>query len=705
MDFYRGWGKAVKISISARALVAGILGVILVANLLGLLSSSATAAESGTQAERRDTWRKSMLRTPRPKKGCFTATYPETAWREIRCKTPPNRPYPPRTPLDTGGSTNGAANGEYSARTPGHFSSNEGSFDSVSGVTSETGNGAANAYSLQLNTNLFTTATCGPSAAASCKGWEQFVYSSPHKTGFIQYWLVNYGPTGANCPKGWQSFPQTSTTVSCWINAAKAASVPAEPIASLNELKVAGSAASAGDSIAVSIESSGPPCRAVSCETVYAASGDSRFPELGSAWTDSEFNIFGDGGGTQASFNAGTTIVVRTSVDDGTQNAPACVAESFTAESNNLNTVATPPATPGLTVINPCNATGGAAPAIVFTEDNFPTDPECKYPNGATACVADGGATTSDNAYSVTCPKDSAVVSSMQIMNNGTWVSLQQHCSDGSAPGACGAQALVTNQFVLGTQKYGVSQTGAAIGTLQTVRVCNKLFECSRFTLSIPQCPSLSSTADQFYLNVNNSPLQASQGVASVANLIMDGPWVAADHGDNAIGSLASDAPPDWSVWLSPGESGAPHSYGLMQINVFVPLSANPGSYSIKVQATDAFSNVTHTTVVPIEVLACAPYTASLCSQHVTAALCGPISDGCGGTIDCGACAAGLSCSHSFCCPPDYFYNTALNVCEPNSCPQGTVYCYDLGVCATDKQCAKADHPPCEIVNGKKICQ
>ena len=262
-------------------------------------------------------------------------------------------------------------------------------------------------------------------------------------------------------------------------------------------------------------------------------------------------------------------------------------------------------------------------------------------------------------------PEDSAVVSGVQIMNNGTWVSLPQHCSDGSAPGACGAQSLVTNQFVLGTQKYGVSQTGAAIGTLQTVRVCNKLFECSRFTLSIPQCASLSSGDDQFYLNVNSSPLQASQGVASVANLIMDGPWVAADHGDNAIGSLASDAPPDWSVWLSPVIPGAPHSYGLMQINVSVPLSANPGSYSIKVQATDAFSNVTHTTVVPIEVLACAPYAASLCSQHVTAALCGPISDGCG-EPSIAACAAGLSCSHSFCCPPDYFYNTALNVCEPD---------------------------------------
>ena len=695
----------VKTQSTARSLVASLFGVIFIANLLGFSSGNAIAAETGTQVEKREIWRKSILGTPRPKKGCFTATYPATAWREIPCKTPPNLPYPPRNPLDTGGSTNGTPNGEYSARTSGHFSSSEGSFDSVSGVTSETGNGAANAYSLQLNTNLFTTATWGPSAAASCRGWEQFVYSSTHKTGFIQYWLVNYGRTGASCPNGWNSFPQTSTTVSCWINAAKAAAVPAEPIVSLNELKVAGSAASAGDSIAVSIESSGPPCRAVSCDTVYAASGDDRFPELGSAWTDSEFNIFGDGGGTQASFNAGTTIVVRTGVNDGTQNAPACVLESFTAESNNLNTVATPAAANNLNVVNPCFSIGGAAPAIVFTEDNFSADPECKYPNGATACVAEGGATTSDNVYDVTCPKNAAAVSSMQIMNNGTWVPLPRRCSDGSAPGSCGAQALVANQFVLGTQKYGISQTGAPISTLQTVRVCNTLSECSRFTLSVPQCPSLLSVDDQFYLNVNSSPLQKSQGGESLADLIMDGPWVATDHGNNAIGSLASDAPPGWSVWLSPGSSDLPYSHGLMQINVSVPLSANPGSYSIKVQATDAFSNVTHTTVVPIENFACVPYTASLCSRPVSAALCGPISNGCGGTIDCGACAAGLSCSHSFCCPAGYFFNTALVVCQPDSCPQDTSYCYDLGKCATDSECARSHHPPCEIVNGKKQCQ
>ena len=92
MDFYRGWGEGREnFNLSARARrrhpwrhpcrkSAG--AFIQQRNRCGVR----------TQAERRDSWRKSMLRTPRPKKGCFTATYPETAWREIRCKTPPIAP-------------------------------------------------------------------------------------------------------------------------------------------------------------------------------------------------------------------------------------------------------------------------------------------------------------------------------------------------------------------------------------------------------------------------------------------------------------------------------------------------------------------------------------------------------------------------------------------------------------------------------------
>ena len=69
-----------------------------------------------------------------------------------------------------------------------------------------------------------------------------------------------------------------------------------------------------------------------------------------------EFNVFGNGVGTQAAFNIGSSISVRTSIDDGTTNAPTCVNESETAETNNL------------TLVGSCAAVGGASPSIAFAE-------------------------------------------------------------------------------------------------------------------------------------------------------------------------------------------------------------------------------------------------------------------------------------------------------------------------------------------------
>src|SRR5262249_39248289 len=65
----------------------------------------------------------------------------------------------------------------------------------------------------------------------------------------------------------------------------------------------------------------------------------------------------------------------------------------------------------------------------------------------------------------------------------------------------------------------------------------------------------------QLYLNVNNCPLQVSQGGESRAMLIMTGPWVASDHGVNANGVVTNkDADPALpslpqgsTIILSPG--------------------------------------------------------------------------------------------------------------------------------------------------------
>jgi hypothetical protein len=81
---------------------------------------------------------------------------------------------------------------------------------------------------------------------------------------------------------------------------------------------------------------------------------------LAQNWHDVEFNVVGDCCSTQANFNLGSDIIVRTSINDGTTNAPSCQPESFTAETNNLFETNN--------LLSSCSAAGGVSPAIVFRE-------------------------------------------------------------------------------------------------------------------------------------------------------------------------------------------------------------------------------------------------------------------------------------------------------------------------------------------------
>src|SRR5262249_54948490 len=202
--------------------------------------------------------------------------------------------------------------------------------------------------------------------------------------------------------------------------------------------------------------------------------------------------------------------------------------------------------------------------------------------------------------------------------------------------------------------------------------------------------PTSTCGNDQFYLPASNSPLQVPQGGSGHASLIMAGPWVGPDLGENATGTIVSTTlpgPPSSRAATRPGQrDNQGQAYGLMELLVSVPLSANTGSYTVTVQAQDAVTNAVATTVVPIQVVACTPITT--CTRGF--GLCGPISNGCGGTVNCGACDANLLCSSSHCCPSDSFYNTSSNVCQPTSCPAGTSYCVEILDCATTKECQRA---------------
>ena len=92
---------------------------------------------SPEESKLREDWRISMAQVPLPKKGCFEATYPNKEWREVQCTSAPPYPMPPRRgprPLIVGNDN------DVSAKAPtGFISSATGSFDTVTGVTSESG--------------------------------------------------------------------------------------------------------------------------------------------------------------------------------------------------------------------------------------------------------------------------------------------------------------------------------------------------------------------------------------------------------------------------------------------------------------------------------------------------------------------------------------------------------------------------------------
>ena len=263
----------------------------------------------------------------------------------------------------------GGGSNDFAANPSGTISAVEGSFASVSagltesGPIANTGPAVADAYTLQVNTNFFASAACAGSPNLGCQGWEQFVYENnnvSHRV-FIQYWLIQYN---AACPAGWTQFNFTgSGDIYCFQSTATASLPAGQPVSNFGNIALGASVTATSDQ--ATITAGADAAMIVGLNAVAASAG----------WTDAEFNVFGDGGnsdgGGQAAFGANSTIVVKTTVHNGTRNAPACQMESFTAETNNLTLV-------GMAAI-PTQP----APAIEFTQSNVP--------GSAAACVTAGG--------------------------------------------------------------------------------------------------------------------------------------------------------------------------------------------------------------------------------------------------------------------------------------------------------------------------
>ena len=353
------------------------LGLILMLSAGPLLSTGSLAADnekpsseaatnksepmlSAEEFRKQEDWRNSIALVPQPKKGCFTAKFPSKEWQEIPCVPGPDYPMPPRKGIVPEVVGNG---NDVAVQAPsGFISSAIGHFDTLSNVTSESGQIAASgsliadAYTLQINTDFFVSTACSGSPNPGCRGWEQFVFENNNVShrAFIQYWLTQYNTT---CPAGWTQFP-SPPDIYCVIlsNSSGAVNTTAVPATNLGQVTLTGTAGAASDSITVTI--GGTAFSRVGDNAVNAAAG----------WKIAEFNVLGDGGnavgvGSQAVFNPGASIVTRTRINYGGSSPPTCVAQGFTAETNNLTFGPTAPAAsqPGPAIIFEESIAGGSA--------------------------------------------------------------------------------------------------------------------------------------------------------------------------------------------------------------------------------------------------------------------------------------------------------------------------------------------------------
>ena len=323
-------------------------------------------------------WREAMLHKETPGEGCFQAAFPAIRWVTAACHAVTGHTHPVPRALDSTRPQIVGNGADYALVAPGAnlITQTVGSFPSVSGVTSESSVGVAsfggsgtlgsNEYTLQINTNNNSSTSACSGGAAGCTVWQQYLYAPDQLTSgsagvFIQYWLLGYGASGASCPGGY-----TTSKTSCFKNS-PSVSAPDTPITGLGNLQLTATAASGGNDSVIFSNGTG----------LYSVTASDSVLKIGTVWTQSEFNVVGDAGGSEAVFNTGSVIAVNVASQYGSTTAPTCATGAgTTGETNNLN-------------ILPCTATGGPTTAIQFTESLI-SNPTISKAFSPTSIVAGG---------------------------------------------------------------------------------------------------------------------------------------------------------------------------------------------------------------------------------------------------------------------------------------------------------------------------
>lgn len=314
-------------------------------------SSSAAAGQTQVRpapvsrvqvARNRQEWQQSMARLPALRTGCYRAAYPRVEWQALTCVIVPNIPYPPAAGAHPYTVGNGV---DYSAGVTGLMSGATGSFEAGSVVTGESGINpitnatTSNTYSLQLNTSFMPGSLCTaptPSPNANCVVWQQFLYSTSLQGVFMQYWLIHWDQ---GCPAGWTAYPTANANPSpyCYHTSVATPVNPTPVLSDLLRLTLTSTAAAGGNDV-TRLDLT----PAVGTPVSYVRSEPDSIINLASIWTIAEFVLVGDCCGTQANFSPGSTLVVRTTVHNGTTNAPNCIGTGYTGETNSLTFVGAP---------------------------------------------------------------------------------------------------------------------------------------------------------------------------------------------------------------------------------------------------------------------------------------------------------------------------------------------------------------------------
>ncbi len=357
------------------AAVAGFVSVVPLSSAFA--AQTADEAADHAEAQARETWRGIIHEISAPSEGCFHASYPSTQWQEVECAEAPG--YRSALPKAKNREQTVGNGYDYVVQVPSGrlLNSATGSFPKVTGVESEKSVGVAafgdggilgpNEYTLQVNTN-FDSHSPACDGYSGCLAWQQYVMSTntpvslssnklTDKTEvFIEYWLINYGvDNGSNiCPKGFlDGGADAEGPGDDCVQNTKATVIANGQlrITDLASLKLSGSATPGGTDAAT-----------VTYDTeAYTATVSDALTDIASGWTQAEFNVLGNAGGSKAYFNTGSSVTVKIAVSDGSTTAPTCVSPSkddgTTGETNNLT-------------LGKCTTASGSTPSIQFTESH-----------------------------------------------------------------------------------------------------------------------------------------------------------------------------------------------------------------------------------------------------------------------------------------------------------------------------------------------